>query len=30
MRVHRLPHEITCRLEVAALHKADAVVDRLT
>jgi hypothetical protein len=30
MRVHRLLHETTCRLELAALQKADAVVDRLT
>jgi hypothetical protein len=30
MRVHRLLHETTCRLELAALQKAGAVVDRLT
>jgi hypothetical protein len=30
MRVRRLLHETTCRLELAALQKADAVVDRLT
>jgi hypothetical protein len=30
MRVRRLLHETTSRLELAALQKADAVVDRLT
>jgi hypothetical protein len=30
MRVHRLLHETTCRLELTALEKAGAVVDRLT
>jgi hypothetical protein len=30
MRLHRLPHETTCRLELAALQKTDAVAGRLT
>lgn len=30
MRVPRLLHETTSRLELAALQKADAVADRLT
>jgi hypothetical protein len=30
MRVHRLLHETTCRLELTALEKAGAVVNRLT
>jgi hypothetical protein len=30
MRVHCLLHEVTCRLALAALQKAGAVLDRLT